>query len=67
MEIRSTRITIERFERICTEQDYQIKNRQPYLINPIYQWKFGWKPKKQWSLLSRIPYLRNFLTTCIYY
>ena len=67
LEIRATRITVERFERICRQQDYKIANRQFYLINPIYQWKFGWKPQKQWSWLGRIPYLRNYLTTCVYY
>jgi hypothetical protein len=67
LEIRDTRITIERFERICSEQGYGIINKLHYLINPIYQWKFGWKPQVQWKLISKIPYLRNFLTTCVYY
>lgn len=67
LEIRDTRITIERFERICHDQGYTILNRLHYLINPIYQWKFGWRPKVQWGFLTRIPYLRNFLTTCVYY
>lgn len=67
LEIRDTRITIERFERICVEQGYSILKTLHYLINPIYQWKFGWNPKKQWTLLRKIPYLRNFVTTCVYY
>jgi SAM-dependent methyltransferase len=67
LEIRDTRISIERFERICREQAYRQVNKQHYLINPIYQWKFGLRPKRQWSWLSKIPYFRNFVTTCVYY
>lgn len=67
LEIRDTRISIERFQRICNEQGYAILSKLYYLINPIYQWKFGWKPRLQLRLLTKIPYLRNFLTTCVYY
>ena len=67
MEIRDTRISIERFERICREEGYDLLNKQHYLLNPIYQWKFGWKPIKQFKLFSSIPFFRNFVTTCVYY
>lgn len=67
LEIRDTRISIERFEKICSQQQYLVLDKMHYLINPIYQWKFGWKPKQQWAWMSKIPYLRNFVTTCVYY
>ena len=67
MEIRDTRITIERFEKIVKQSGLKILNKQPYLINPIYRYKFGWKPRKQIGLFSAIPYFRNFVTTCVYY
>jgi len=67
MEIRDTRLSIERFERICRTQGYQIVGADHYLLNPIYEWKFGWKPRRQWPWLRSIPYLRNYLTTCVYY
>ena len=67
MEIRDTRLSIERFERICRAQGYQITSDEHYLLNPIYAWKFGWKARKQFSWLKGIPYLRNYLTTCVYY
>ncbi len=67
MEIRDTRLSIERFERICRSEGYQIAAAQHYLLNPIYAWKFGWKARKQFSWLKGIPYLRNYLTTCVYY
>lgn len=67
MEIRDTRISIERFERICLQQEYRFLLSEHYLLNPIYKWKFGWKPRRQLSWLRRIPFLRNYLTTCVYY
>lgn len=66
-EIYDTRISIERFERIVRNSDLQIKNKQHYLLNPIYKYKFGWKPTKQTPVISAIPFVRNFLTTCVYY
>lgn len=67
MEIRDTRISIERFERICREQGYQVLHFRHYLLNPIYEWKFGWKPRRQNFLIRSVPYVRNFFTTCVYY
>jgi hypothetical protein len=67
MEIKETGISIERFERICKDSGYTIAHNTHYFINPIYEYKFGWKPRKQLGLVRAIPYLRNFFTTCVYY
>ena len=67
MEIKDTQISIERFERIVRISGLQIKNKQHFLFNPIYKYKFGVDPRKQFGLISAIPYVRNFLTTCVYY
>lgn len=67
MEIRDTRISIERFERICKNEDYSILHKRHYLLNPIYEWKFGWKARRQSVLVKGIPFVRNFFTTCVYY
>lgn len=67
LEIRDTRISIERFERIAKRTGYTILNKTHYLINPIYEYKFGWKPRKQLAFIKAIPYFRNYLTTCVYY
>lgn len=67
MEIKDTGISIERFERIVVRNNYEIEKKQPYLINPIYEDKFGWKPRKQFSIINHIPFFRNFITTCVYY
>lgn len=66
-EVKETGLSIERFEKIVKKTGYQIIGKTHYLINPIYEWKFGWKPKVQNAIISKIPYARNFLTTCVYY
>jgi hypothetical protein len=67
VEIKETGISIERFERIVKKSGYSIKNKTHFLINPIYKYKFGLKPRKQAGFITHLPYLRNFLTTCVYY
>lgn len=66
-EIYDTRISIERFERILKKSDLKVLNKQHYLINPIYRYKFGLKPRKQLGFITHLPYLRDFVTTCVYY
>ena len=67
MEIRKTKISIENFEKISAECGYEIINKKHYLINPIYQFKFGLQARTQLSFISKIPWFRNFVTTCVYY
>ncbi len=67
MNVYDTRITIERFERIVKKSGLKVLHKQHYLFNPIYRYKFGVKPRKQFGLISAIPFFRNFLTTCVYY
>jgi SAM-dependent methyltransferase len=65
--IKRTGISIERFERIVKKSGYSVEQKTHFLINPIYQYKFGWKPRKQAGWISKIPFVRNFVTTCVYY
>lgn len=67
LEIKDTGISIERFERIALKSGYTIPLKTHYLVNPIYQYKFGWKPRKQAALISAIPWFRDLVTTCVYY
>lgn len=67
IEIKDTRITIERFQRILRKEKYKIDKRVFYFINPNYEVKFGMKPRVAWSFISAIPFLRNFLITTNYY
>jgi 2-polyprenyl-3-methyl-5-hydroxy-6-metoxy-1,4-benzoquinol methylase len=67
VEIKETGISIERFEKIVKASGYNIINKQWFLFNPIYKFKFGLNPRKQNWLFGAIPFVRNFLTTCAYY
>jgi SAM-dependent methyltransferase len=67
VEIKETGISIERFERIAVSSGYTIVNKQWFLFNPIYKFKFGLEPRKQFWLLGAVPFVRNFVTTCAYY
>ena len=67
LEIRQTRITIERFERLLRNNNYSVKRKLFYFINPNYEIKFGLRPRKQIKLISSIPWLRNFFITTCYY
>lgn len=67
LEIKNTGISIERFERILKAEGYTTINRTFYLINPNYEAKFKLKPRKQGQLIAKIPGLRNFFTTAMYY
>ncbi len=67
LEIKETGISIERFERLVRKNHFSIALCTYYLFNPIYKYKFNLTPRVQFGLLTRIPYFRNFVTTCMYY
>lgn len=67
VEIKETGISIERFEKISGEAGYAVLEKKHFLINPIYQYKFGWKPREQFGFIRALPWVRNFFTTCVYY
>lgn len=66
-EIKETGISIERFERICRDENFTICLKKFFLINPIYEYKFGLKTRQQNAFLAKLPWIRNFLTTAVYY
>ena len=62
---KETRITIEGFRKLIKRKGLCIKAEKMYLINPIYEKKFGWRPIEQFNLIKNIPYLRNYFTTTV--
>lgn len=67
LSIKSTRITIEYFEKLISKTSLDIVDRRFYLINPHYEVKFGIRPRVLSKFVSRIPRLRNFLSTSCFY
>lgn len=65
IEIKETRISIEKYLKLIKKSDYSILKRSYFLINPNYKIKFGLKPTKQF--LYFIPWIRNFIITAGYF
>lgn len=67
LELCDTGISIAGFESLVVKCGFEVVERRLYLINPIYQYKFGLRPRTQFRLLAAIPGLRDFVTTTCYY
>ena len=65
LDIRETRLSIQRFYRIVKNQGLKIQKETFYLVNPNYQVKFGLKPRTLPRWLN-IPVVRDFFTTVYY-
>lgn len=67
MSIKNTRCSIEKFESIRKQTNFEVINRLFYFINPHYEVKFHLRPRKLWSIVGCIPWVRNFFTTSSFY
>jgi SAM-dependent methyltransferase len=67
MEIRDSRISIEGFKKLMRRTGFKCVAKEYFLIAPIYQYKFGWRERKQSRLVGKLPVVRNFFTTAVYY
>jgi len=67
LEIYNTRITVRQFEKMSRHAKWEIVQRQFYLFNPIYEYKFGLKGRKQFPMLAAMPVFRDFVSTGVYY
>jgi SAM-dependent methyltransferase len=66
LEIRNTRISIEKFRQFIFNCKLTIEREDLYFINPAYKIKFKLNPIRMPGFFN-IPYLRNFYTTACYY
>ena len=67
IEIRNTRITIEKFEKLSKKEAFNILKKILYFISPNYEIKFNIKHKKLNKILASIPVIRNYFTTTCFY
>lgn len=67
LEIAETGLSVENFEGFSRRSGFEIVERQLWLTNPIYKYKFGLKVRPQLPLIKSIPFFRNFFTTCAYF
>jgi len=63
----ATGLSIEEFEALCRGAEYHVLSRRHYLLNPMYGYRFGVGGREQAGWLSRVPPLRDLVTTCAYY
>jgi len=52
-------LTVRRFDRLCRRYNLQFIVRDLFLVRPIYQQRFGWRPRRFFN----IPLLREVLVT----
>ena len=67
VEIKDTRISTARFERLCKENNFSISLKKKYFVAPIYEYKFGFKTRNLSPLIANIPWFNDFFTTQSYY
>lgn len=63
MNIKSTSVSIDQFHRLVNRSKLGISDQELWFINPHYKQKFGIKPRKLNTAISRIPYFRDFVTS----
>ena len=61
------RVTINQMKRLAKQVKLNIVEEKYYFINPIYEYKFGFKTRETPVFIQHIPYLRDFVTTSAYY
>ncbi len=66
-EIHDYRVSIGLMNRLYKATGFRMVEEIHYLINPIYEYKFGLKTRRQWALIKAVPWFRDFLTTSCYY
>lgn len=67
LSIKRSKMTPEKFERLCRETGFQIVERKLWLISPHYKAKFHLRPTRLRMGLDHIPYLRNYFSTSCFY
>lgn len=67
LSIKECGITIEDFHKLLNKTSLEKADSQFWFINPHYEIKFNLKPRKLYSAIAKVPYLRNiFSTSCFY-
>lgn len=66
IEIKDTGISIGQMYHILRNNNFRITGEKFWFINPIYQYKFGLKPRITVNWIAKIPYVRNFCISAHY-
>jgi SAM-dependent methyltransferase len=66
-EIHDYRVSIAQMNRLYKQTGFEMARELHYLINPIYEHKFGLKTREQLPFIKALPWIRDFFTTSCYY
>lgn len=66
-EIHDFKVSIAAMNRLYKASGFRMQRELHYLINPIYEHKFGLKTRPQFAFIQAIPWFRDFFTTSCYY
>ncbi len=66
-EIHDYSVGINQMNRLYKHSGFRMVAELHYLINPIYEYKFKLKTRKQFGLIQALPWVRDFFTTSCYY
>ena len=67
LSIRRSKMTVERFEKLCGAHGLRIEDRILWLVNPHYKAKFGLTPRRLPRWIAALPRVRNcFCSACFY-
>lgn len=67
LSIKECGISIGQFQRYLIDYNYDIVKKRYYFINPHYEIKFHLKPRRLFSWIAAVPYMRNFFCTSAFY
>lgn len=60
-------INIEMFYQLVKRLNFRLEKEFLYFINPHYEIKFGLVPRKLYTWIGKIPYIRNFFCTSCFF
>lgn len=66
LEIKDFRVPLHSMFKLVKATEFKILGVKHYFINPIYEFKFGLKTREQLKLVTKVPFIRDFVTTSTY-
>jgi SAM-dependent methyltransferase len=62
----ASRLSLVGFDKLLREAPFAIVLKKPYLINPMYKYKWGLRPMPHPAFVAHLPVIREFMTTVVY-
>lgn len=66
LEIKDTGISVDRFSRLVRAAGFRFEQKDLWFFNPNYETKFGLPPRRLPAVVDKLPWVKDFFTTCCY-